>query len=428
MMVDCRLYNIQSIGNEERVKLLEHVLEKGVKPEDLGVSSTYIRLIRRGLRRVSDDLLCRVMALLSHEEVAEALGLRPRVGDVSIADVIRVVERAVVDEGFREVLINYLERYLGEYIRGTARRWVVTEGDLEEYVKAMRLRGRKERTIRDRVYYIRKALAEMDWVLSPEGINEYLYEVLNEEGPNVARHISASLKSFLKQVLRPRDPYLFGLLYNSFTTIQSKPNNRTRLPSIDELRQVLARLPSIEAKAYFLILAEDGLRPGEPFLVTMDDVDLEHGMLRIGKLEATKRAFIAFLRPETLEFIKTQYLPRREAFMKLVVSGIKASGWFGDDVVERFRNRFMPFDQGRLRREIKETAKQVLGRELELYELRKFFATWMISHGVPESIVNTLQGRAPPSEYRVLIEHYWSPRHEELRKWYLEHAPCLLCQ
>ena len=52
-------------------------------------------------------------------------------------------------------------------------------------------------------------------------------------------------------------------------------------------------------------------------------------------------------------------------------------------------------------------SRQVLGRDFESYELRKFFATWMISHGVPESIVNTLQGRAPPAEYRVLIEHYF---------------------
>ena len=44
---------------------------------------------------------------------------------------------------------------------------------------------------------------------------------------------------------------------------------------------------------------------------------------------------------------------------------------------------FMPFGQGGLRREIKEAARQVLNRDFELYELRK---------------------------------------------WYLEHAPCLLCQ
>ncbi|WP_460173648.1 hypothetical protein [Vulcanisaeta sp. JCM 14467] len=93
------------------------------------------------------------------------------------------------------------------------------EGDIEAYIMAMRLKGVKDKTLRDRLHYIRKALAEMDWVLSPEGINEYLYEVLNEDGPNVARHVSASLKSFLKLVLRKRDPSLFGLLYNKANII-----------------------------------------------------------------------------------------------------------------------------------------------------------------------------------------------------------------
>ncbi|WP_252901616.1 integrase [Vulcanisaeta sp. JCM 14467] len=141
----------------------------------------------------------------------------------------------------------------------------------------------------------------------------------------------------------------------------------------------------------------------------------------------TKRAFVTFLRPETLEFIMENYLPRREQALIKSTRGMAAAEW-SREYIEGLKDRFLPFDRDRLRREIKEAARQVLGRELELYELRKFFATWMISRGVPESIVNTLQGRAPPSEYRVLIEHYWSPRHEELRKWYLEHAPCLLCR
>ena len=41
------------------------------------------------------------------------------------------------------------------------------------------------------------------------------------------------------------------------------------------MRQVLTRIESIKAKTYFIILAETGLRPGEPFLVTMDDADFE---------------------------------------------------------------------------------------------------------------------------------------------------------
>ena len=427
-MVDCQLYDLGKITNDVRVKIINYVIEeKHVRARDLGVTPNLISMIRSGKRRVTEDLLCRAMAYLSPDELARLIGNAPEFEPASVSDLIRVIATARADPRFRDLMFSFINRYLGEYLPSIGRQWVVSEGDIDEYVKAMRLKGVKDKTLRDRLHYIRRALAEMNWVLSPEGIRDYLADVLSEDGPNVARHVSASLKSFLKQVLKSKDPGLFGLLYNSFTTIKSKPNNHVRLPTIDELRQILQRIESIEAKVYFLILAEDGLRPGEPFLITMDDVDLEHGVLRIGKVEATKKAFIAFLRPETLEFIKSQYLPRREAFINSIVKPITASGLFSSDVVERFRSRFLPFDQGRLRREIKDAARQVLNREFELYELRKFFATWMVSHGVPESIVNTLQGRAPPSEYRVLIEHYWSPRHEELRKWYLEHAPCLLC-
>ena len=416
------------ISNDVRVKIINYVMEqKHVKARDLGVTINLISMIRSGKRRVTEDLLCRALAYLSHEELAKLLGEIPEFEPASVNDLIRVIATARADPSFRDLMFSFINRYLGEYLPAIGRQWVVSERDIEEYIKAMRLKGVKDKTLRDRLHYIRRSLAEMNWVLSPEGIRDYLASVLSEEGPNVARHVSASLKSFLKQVLKSKDPGLFGLLYNSFTTIRSRGNNHVRLPTIDELRQVLSRIKSVEARTYFLILAEAGLRPGEPFLVTMDDVDLERGFIRIGKVEATKRAFIAFLRQETLGFIKSQYLPRREEFLKMVTPGMAAAGW-SRGFVDELRNKFLPFDQGRLRREIKEAARQVLGRELELYELRRFFATWMISHGVPESIVNTLQGRAPPSEYRVLIEHYWSPRHEELRKWYLEHAPCLLCQ
>ena len=150
-------------------------------------------------------------------------------------------------------------------------------------------------------------------------------------------------------------------------------------------------------------------------------------MLRIGKVTETKRAFIAFLRPEFLDWVKQVYLPHRVDWVERLSKGWLASGWFTPDVVEKAKQKLIPFDQSRLRREIKEAAKQVLNGDLELYELRKFYATWMISQGVPESIVNTLQGRAPPQEFRILIEHYWSPRHEELRQWHLKFAPKVCC-
>jgi integrase len=427
-MVDCELININNISNEERVKIINYVMEnKGIRARDLGVTINLISMIRSGKRRVTEDLLCRALSFLSTEELAKLLGQVPELEPATVNDIVRVIARARADAGFRELLLSYLDRYLGEYVRSMGTRWVVSEADVEEFVKAKRLRGLKEKTIRDHVHYLRLALSELNWVLEPEGIREFLAGLADEGEEHVLRHVTVALKSFLKTVLKPKDPALFRLLYDSFTTYKPKANNRVKLPTLEQLQAIWRQLPTVESKFYFTLLAEAGLRPGEPFTLSLGDLDLEHGMLHIGKVTETKRAFVAFLRPEFLRWVREVYLPYRVDWVERLSKGWLASGWFTPDVVEKAKQKLIPFDQSRLRREIKETAKQVLNRDLELYELRKFYATWMISQGVPESVVNTLQGRAPPSEFRILVEHYWSPRHEELRNWYLKFAPKVCC-
>jgi len=427
-VVDCELVNIEKISNEERVKIINYVMEKkGVRARDLGVTLNLISMIRSGKRRVTEDLLCRALKFISHEELAQVLGQVPEPEPASISDLVRVVARARADPEYRDLLLSYLDRYLGDYVRSAGTRWAVTEQDIEEFIKAKKLKGLAEKTIRDEVHYIREALAELNWNLTPEGVREYLAELAEDGETYVLKHTTYSLKSFLKTVLKPRDPALFRALYDVFTVYKPKNNNHTRLPTLEQLRQIWQNLPTIESKFYFALLAETGLRPGEPFLLSIDDLDVEHGVLRVGKITPTKRAFIAFLRPEFLEWVKNNYLPHREAWVEKMGRAWSASNLFSQEVIENAKRKLIPFDQSRLRREIKDTAKQVLGRDFELYELRKIFATHMISQGVPESIVNTLQGRAPPSEFRVLIEHYWSPRHEELRQWYIKFAPRVCC-
>jgi len=427
-MVDCELINIEKISNEERVKIINYVMErKGVRARDLGVTLNLISMIRSGKRRVTEDLLCRALKFLSNEELAKLLGQIPELEPASIGDLVRVIARARADPEYRDLLLSYLDRYLGDYVRSAGTRWAVTEQDIEEFIKAKRLEGVTEKTLRDYTHYLREMLAELGWTLTPDGIREYLAELKEEGEEHVLHHLTTALKSFLKTVLEPKDPYLFGLLYHAFKTYKARSNSKVRLPTIDQLRQIWQQLPTIESRFYFALLAETGLRPGEPFLLTIDDLDLEHGVVHIGKITETKRAFITFLRPELLDWVKSVYLPHREAWVVRMAKLWESSNLFTQEVIEKAKRKLIPFDQSRLRREIKDTAKQVLGREFELYELRKFFATHMISQGVPESIVNTLQGRAPPSEFRVLIEHYWSPRHEELRQWYLKYAPRVCC-
>jgi integrase len=428
VMVDCNLLDLGQIGEEQRRSIIEYVRErKNVKPKDLGVTDAYLRMVRSGKARAGDGLLCQALKYVTEDELKLLLkGIVPE-ARASLNDAVRVIATARVDPEFREFLLGLIKEYLGEYITTLQQTWHVSEGDIEDFIKAKRLKGLSDKTIRDEVHYIREALAELGWNLTPEGVREYLAELAEDGETYVLKHTTYSLKSFLKTVLKPRDPALFRALYDVFTVYRPKSNNKPRLPTIEQLRQVWQQLPTIEGKFYFALLAETGLRPGEPFLLTIDDLDLEHGMLRVGKVTATKRAFIAFMRPEFLDWVRNNYLPHRDSWVEKMGRAWSASNLFSQEVIENAKRKLIPFDQSRLRREIKETAKQVLGREFELYELRKFFATHMISQGVPESIVNTLQGRAPPSEFRVLIEHYWSPRHEELRGWYIKYAPRVCC-
>jgi integrase len=426
--MDPSMIRVEAIPQDVRRRILDYVTQvKGVKPSELGYDKTYMYRVRHGLVPISDDLFRALLRFIDVEEYARLVGSAPPLVDATPDDVIRVVKKALVDRSFRDFLFDMLRQAFGEEFREYRTSWVVTEKDIEEFTRAKRLKGLSEKTIRDEVHYIREALAELNWNLTPDNIREYLAELAEDGETYVLKHTTYSLKSFMKTVLKPRDPALFRALYDVFTVYRPKSNNKARLPSVEQLRLIWQDLPTIEARFYFALLAETGLRPGEPFLLSIDDLDVEHGVLRVGKVTATKRAFVAFMRPEFLDWVRGNYLPHREAWVEKMAKAWESSNLFSQGVIENAKRKLIPFDQSRLRREIKDTARQVLGREFELYELRKFFATHMISQGVPESIVNTLQGRAPPSEFRVLVEHYWSPRHEELRSWYLGFAPRVCC-
>jgi intergrase/recombinase len=58
--------------------------------------------------------------------------------------------------------------------------------------------------------------------------------------------------------------------------------------------------------------------------------------------------------------------------------------------------------------------KRLLRRNLKcrITELRDYFATFMVRHGLIREEVDLLQGRIPPS---IFIRHYWSPNFKELR-------------
>jgi intergrase/recombinase len=57
------------------------------------------------------------------------------------------------------------------------------------------------------------------------------------------------------------------------------------------------------------------------------------------------------------------------------------------------------------------------GLKCRLNELRDYFGSFMVRHGLIREEVDLLQGRIPPS---IFIRHYWSPSFKELRNRTLE--------
>jgi intergrase/recombinase len=90
--------------------------------------------------------------------------------------------------------------------------------------------------------------------------------------------------------------------------------------------------------------------------------------------------------------------------------------------VRRTKNVFISFIPESLINEIsncKPLTYQMIVKRLRrknikcrINELRDYFGTFLLQHGILEAEINLLQGRIPSS---IFIKHYWSPKLSELR-------------
>ena len=214
--MDPELVRVEAIPQDVRRRVFEYVTSvKGVKPSDLGYDKTYMYRVRRGLMPISDNLFRALLKFIDVDEYARLVGSAPPLVEATPDDIIRVVKKALVDKSFRNLLFDMLRQAFGDEFREYRASWTVTEHDVEEFVRAKRLRGLKEKTIRDHVHYLRLALSDLNWTLEPEGARELLAGLREEGEEHVLRHVTVALKSFLKNVLKPRDPALFRLMTHS---------------------------------------------------------------------------------------------------------------------------------------------------------------------------------------------------------------------
>jgi integrase len=402
-LVDPGLVDLKSLGDEVRFKIFDYLWSKGVRSSELGVDPTYANKIKNRKARVSDALLERMLRMLSVDEFAMLVSsstAQQALQQLTIREPQSLGEAAIALDQHVRALELVLEKYpqlsniayqkLMELLKAKVRGYSVTV--TREHVEAFEklLKSKAEQTKRDRMAYLRRALNDLGWELSAERLQEYIAE-LQEESPHVARHTAVTLKAFIKHVIK--DPNL----YNAFKTPKVEYGLTAEPLTLEEVRAVARAIEWPPAKAYFALLAETGLRPGEVLNAKVQDLDLNERTLRIMKTgNATKRSYVAFFSVKLRDYLKNVYLPYRDEFIEVREASVR--NLLKEGVAE-WKSLLFPFKDSALRAAIYDAMDKTLGRRFRLYDLRAFYASYMSLKGVPGQIIDLLQGRVPPREF-----------------------------
>jgi integrase len=421
-LVDPNLVDFRSLGDEVRFRIFDYLWGKGVRSSELGIDPTYANKVKNRKARVSDALLERMLRMLSVDEFAVLVGstaTQQALQQPTIREPQSLGEAAIALEQHVRALELVLEKYpqlsniayqkLVELLKSRVRGYsvAVTRGHVEAFEKLLKSKAPKTRE--ERLRYLRKALEDLGWELSAERLQEYIAE-LQEESPGVAQHTAKALKLFIKHVLR--DPNL----YSAFKTPKVELSLVAEPLTLEEVRAVARAIEWPPAKAYYALLAETGLRPGEILNARIQDLDLNERMLKIMKANnTTKRSYIAFFSVKLRDYLRDEYLPYREEFIEVREASVR--NLLKEGVAE-WRNLLFPFKDSALRAAIYDAMDRALGRRFRLYDLRAFFATFMTLRGLPGQLVDILQGRVPPREFQVLARHYLAVNIRELREVY----------
>jgi len=410
------------LGDEVRFRIFDYLWSKGVRSSELGIDPTYANKVKNRKARVSDALLERMLRMLSVDEFAMLVGSssaqqmlqQPTVREPqSLGEAVIALDQHV--RGLELILEKYPQlsniayQRLMELLKAKVRGYsvAVTREHVEAFEKL--LKSKAEQTKRDRIAYLRRALNDLGWELSAERLQEYIAE-LSEESPHVARHIAVTLKAFIKHVLK--DPNL----YSAFKTPRVEYGLTAEPLTLEEVRAVARAIEWPPVKAYYALLAETGLRPGEILNARVQDLDLNERMLKIMKAgNSTKRSYIAFFSERLRDYLRDEYLPYREEFIEVREASVR--NLLKEGVAE-WRNLLFPFKDSALRAAIYDAMDRALGRRFRLYDLRAFYASYMSLKGVPGQIIDLLQGRVPPREFQVLARHYLAVNIRELRDVY----------
>jgi integrase len=219
---------------------------------------------------------------------------------------------------------------------------------------------------------------------------------------------AVALKRFIDTVVKVKDPQVAPLLYDAFKTVQSRPKNNFKVPTLDDVKKVWQAAAEITpcAAAVWGLLAETGVRLDHLLRARLDGLQLDKKRLLLGETEGPKRQPLIFLTDGAAKYLKEVYLPWREKFERML---------------RQRSDRLFPCEELTVYRWLREARERAGLPWLEPRLLRKFNAQWLLDRGVDPTDIDLLQGRSVRE--RVLFEHYIADFERRLRQVFEQHAP-----
>ena len=327
----------------------------------------------------------------------------PPVSELDVMQALAVIAKALRTKALRDRVIEELAKLLpGGLRREIAYR--VERDDVELFKAKLAAEGVSRDTISYYVRYMVKFLDDVGWVLSPES----LQRVYTIRQPRVMGKTAVALKRFVDTVVRVKDPQIAPLLYDAFKTVQSKPKNHFKVPTLEEVRRVWeeAHKTSPCAAAVWGLMAETGVRLDHLLRARLDGLQLDKRRLLLGETEGPKRQPLIFLTAGAVKYLKEVYLSWREKFERML---------------RQRTERLFPCEELTIYRWLKEARERAVLPWLEPRLLRKFNAQWLLDRGVDPTDIDLLQGRSVKE--RVLFEHYIADYERRLRQVFEQHAP-----
>ncbi len=393
------------LTDEQRRNVVACLRDLGYSLSDIaraaGVNPSTVHAWLAGRAAPQADKLERLYAVMP--DTVERCLPEPPVNELDVMQALSVIAKALRTKALRDKVIDELAKILpGGLRREVAYR--VERDDVELFKAKLAAEGVSRDTASYYVRYLVKFLDEVGWVLSPET----LQRVYTIKQPRVMGKTAVALKRFIDTVVKVKDPQIAPLLYDSFTTVQSRPKNSFRVPTLEEVRRVWEEVHRISpcAAAVWGIMAETGVRLDHLRRAWLDGLQLDKKRLLLGEVEGPKRQPLIFLTDGAAKYFKEVYIPWRERFERML--GQKT-------------DRLFPCKELTIYRWLKEARERAGLPWLEPKLLRKFNAQWLLDRGVDPSDIDLLQGRSVRE--RILFNHYVADYERRLRQVFESHAP-----